>query len=83
MQNSRRGSRRGYAAAIREGGGGGGEGVRLTYSGKHASPGDGFFGDLTKEGERLLFNLQPPRYQPLLTPLSTDHRAFTTIAVRF
>ncbi|XP_011162953.1 uncharacterized protein LOC105198020 [Solenopsis invicta] len=42
-------------------------GVRLTSSGKRASPGDGFFGDLTEEGERLLFNLQPPRYQPLLT----------------
>lgn len=71
MQNSRRESRQGYAAAIRgvnaEGEGGGG--VRLTYSGKRAGPGDGFFGDLTKEGERLLFNLQPPRYQPLLLPL--------------
>lgn len=42
-------------------------GVRLTSRGKRASSGDGFFGDLTKEGERLLFNLQPPRYQPLLT----------------
>ena len=48
------------------------------------SPGDGFFGDLTNEGERLLFNLRSPWYQPLLSPsLPTDHQAFTIVIVRF
>lgn len=35
--------------------------------------GDGFFADLTKEGERLLFNLRPSSYQPLLS--LSSHRS--------
>lgn len=77
MQSSRKGSRIAGLRAVADS-----RGVRLASSGERASPGDGFFGDLTEEGERLLFNLQPPRYQPLLTLQLTDHRAFTTIAVR-
>lgn len=42
-------------------------GVRLMWSCLHED-GDGFFGDLTNEGERLLFNLRPPRYQPPSCP---------------